>query len=148
MGKIIHLSERLWCDGETAFAHFTQNELLQAWLAPIAHVEPVVGGPYELSWDIESRERNNTVGCKVTAVARPHLIAFDWRSPSQFSHFVNGADPPTHVVVAFIPEGRDTVVHLTHSGWRSSPEWEEARVWQVRAWAGALTRLRTKINGC
>lgn len=63
------------------------------------------------------------------------------RSAKQFKSFANTADPLTHVVVLFVAEGRSTRVHLVHSGWRSSPEWEEARLWQERAWAGALKQL-------
>lgn len=148
MNKVIHLSECLWCDPETAFANFTVKHLIEGWLAPLARVEPIVGGRYELFWDLDGQARNCTAGCRVTAVRVPHLIAFEWKSPSQFEHFANDVDPLTHVVVAFVPEGKETVVHLTHSGWRVTPDWEEARVWQVRAWAGALTRLRTRVNGC
>lgn len=148
MNKIIHLSECLWCDGETAFAHFSSRELVEAWLAPRARVESMVGGPFELFWDEDNLAHNSTAGCRVTAVTKPQLIAFEWKSPAQFEHFANEVDPLTHVVVAFIPRGNETTVHLAHSGWRRTPEWEEARIWQVRAWAGALTRLRTKINGC
>ncbi|MBN1423987.1 SRPBCC domain-containing protein [Candidatus Fermentibacteria bacterium] len=148
MNKIIHLSECLWCDREMAFAHFTSQELVEAWLAHRCSIEPVVGGRYELFWDEDNPVRNSTAGCCVTAVVKPQLIAFEWKSPSQFERFANAADPLTHVVVAFVPSGNETTVHIVHSGWRRSADWEEARIWQVRAWAGALTRLRTKINGC
>lgn len=148
MNKVIHLSERLWCDRETAYAHFTRNALIETWLCPKADVEPAVGGRYELFWDEEDPESNSTYGCRITAIAPLQLICFEWRSPSQFAHFTNDADPLTHVTVVLVPEGNETVVHLIHSGWRASREWEEARTWQVRAWAGALTRLRTRINEC
>ena len=55
----------------------------------------------------------------------------------------NGADPLTHVVVTFAARGSGSGVHLVHSGWRSTPEWEEARPWQERAWAGALEKLKS-----
>jgi hypothetical protein len=44
-------------------------------------------------------------------------------------------------VVTFVPEGGGTRVHLVHSGWRSDEAWEEARVWQERAWGLALRKL-------
>jgi hypothetical protein len=135
MNKVIHLSERLWCDREMAFAHF-------------ANVDPVVGGLYELFWDPEDLGSNSTRGCRITAIASPQLICFEWKSPSQFAYFANRTDPLTHVTITLVPDGNETVVHVVHSGWRGTPEWEEARTWQVRAWAGALTRLRTRINGC
>jgi hypothetical protein len=38
-------------------------------------------------------------------------------------------------------------VHLIHSGWRSTPEWEEARRWQDQAWDQAFERLEQLANG-
>jgi hypothetical protein len=69
------------------------------------------------------------------------LLAFQWRSPMQFKSFANTADPLTHVVVTVVAEGSGARVHLVHSGWHSSPEWEEARAWQEMAWTGAFKEL-------
>ena len=125
---------------------FTNNTLLQTWLTKASDVEPAVGGNYELFWEPSDRENNSTIGCKVTAVEPERFISFEWRSPKQYKHFANSADPLTHVVVFFIPLGDSTMVHLIHSGWRSSPEWEEARQWQTKAWTGAFEELKAKVN--
>jgi hypothetical protein len=46
------------------------------------------------------------------------------------------------VVVLFLPLDEETTeAHLIHSGWGSSPEWEEARQWFVRAWGLAFEQL-------
>jgi uncharacterized protein YndB with AHSA1/START domain len=147
VNKIIHVSTVLNCTPQKAFAFFTGNTLLQSWLTAVAEVEPKVGGKYELFWQPSDRENNSTIGCKVTAVEQNEFISFEWRSPKQFKHFANSADPLTHGVVFFIPKEDSTEVHLIHSGWRSSPEWEEARQWQLNAWNGAFEQLRKKVNG-
>jgi uncharacterized protein YndB with AHSA1/START domain len=147
MDRIIHLSVRLGCDARHAFEMFTVDRLLESWLAGVAEVEPVVGGKYELFWDPEDRENNSTLGCKVTAIEPDKFLSFEWRSPKQFKHFANNADPLTHVVVFFIPDGQATEVYLVHSGWRSSSEWEEARQWQESAWSGAFKELERQVNG-
>ena len=147
MDKIIHLSVQLKCDPHHAFEMLTVNHLLEAWLVNVAEVEPVIGGKYELFWEPDDRENNSTLGCKVTAVELDKLIAFEWRSPKQYKHFANTADPLTHVVAFFIPSGENTEVHLIHSGWRSSAVWEEARQWQDRAWKIAFQELEKLING-
>jgi hypothetical protein len=103
-----------------AFEYFTRNDLLESWLTAAADVEAVEGGRYELFWEPE-------------------------RSPRQYKEFANRSDPLTHVVVLFVPEGAGTRVHLVHSGWRSDPEWEEARRWQDRAWAIALRQLERVV---
>lgn len=139
--RIVTVSALLAVSPERAFDYFTTNALLEIWLTAEANVEARVGGPYELFWVPEDRENNSTIGCRVTAVAPGQLIAFQWRSPEQFKAFANGADPLTHAVVLFAPEGTGTRVHVVHSGWRSGPEWEEARVWQERAWTAAFRKL-------
>jgi uncharacterized protein YndB with AHSA1/START domain len=146
MDKIIHLSLKLHCNSHQAFELFTDNQLLESWLVDVAEVEPVIGGKYELFWEPDDRENNSTIGCKITALETDQLIAFEWRSPKQYKHFANNADPLTHVVVSFYPEGEWTTIHLVHSGWRETPEWEEARQWQDQAWSIAFSALEKKVN--
>ena len=141
MNKINHKMLLLKTDPHSAFRFFTEKKLLQNWLTAIADVEPVVGGKYELFWDPENTEDNSTIGCKITAIERDKLIAFEWKSPKQFKQFANSADPLTHVVISFIPIEDLTEIHLVHSGWRNTPEWEEARIWQERAWKVAFNNL-------
>ena len=146
MDKIVHHSVGLRCDAHRAFEMFTLNHLIETWLVHVAEVEPVVGGKYELFWEPEDRENNSTIGCRVTAIERDKLISFEWRSPKQYKHFANNTDPLTHAVVFFVPHGEITEVHLIHSGWRSSAEWEEARQWQERAWGMAFKELERQVN--
>jgi len=145
--KILHHSVQLRCDTHRAFEMFTVNELIESWLVTLAEVEPVVGGKYELFWEPHDRENNSTIGCRVTAMEPDKFLSFEWRSPKQFKHFANNADPLTHAVVFFIPDGEWTDVHLIHSGWRGSTEWEAARQWQGQAWSGAFERLRKLVDG-
>ena len=93
------------------------------------------------------KENNSTIGCRITAIEPDQFLSFEWRSPKQFKHFANQADPLTHVVVLFVPRGESTHVHLIHSGWRGTPEWEEARRWQGQAWSVAFERLEKLVNG-
>ena len=150
MDKIIRHSLRLQCDAHQAFEMFTVNELLQSWLAPLAEIEPVVGGKYELFWDPTDKENDSTIGCKVTAIEPGKYLSFEWKGPTQYQHFMNNADPLTHVVVFFLPCGEGstpcTEVYLIHSGWGSSAEWEEARQWFERAWSSAFEELSKSVN--
>ena len=138
---IIHVSAFVRLAPDEAFARFTNVDLVRTWLAPAAEIEPRVGGKYELFWQPDDPENDSTIGCRITALAPSQLLAFQWRGPRQFKSFANAADPLTHVVVAFAPEGSGTRIHLVHSGWRSSAEWEAARVWQERAWTVAFEEL-------
>ena len=149
--RILCHSAKLSCDIPRAFDMFTLNEHLQIWLAEIADVEPRLGGKYELFWDPEDKDNNSTIGCKVTAIEKHRFLAFEWKGPKQFNHFMNVASPLTHVVVFFLPCDESvaepcTEVHLIHTGWGESAEWEEARLWFEKAWNLAFDRLRECVG--
>ena len=150
MDKIITQSVRLHCSPQHAFEMFIINKHLESWLTQVAEVEPVVGGKYELFWAPDDRENNSTLGCRVTAIEQDKFLAFEWKGPPQFKHFMNNADPLTHVVVFFVPCEEVltpcTDVYLIHSGWGSSAEWEKARQFFVKAWEEALEELRQQVN--
>ena len=150
MDRVVYQRVNLRCDAARAFEMFNVNERIESWLAPLARVEPREGGRYELFWDLENREQNSTIGCRVTAIERDRFLAFEWKGPTQYLHFMNESDPLTHVVVFFIPYVEDgvasTEVHLIHSGWRGSPEWEEARQWFERAWHVAFEELERQVD--
>ncbi|UCD20034.1 MAG: SRPBCC domain-containing protein [candidate division WOR-3 bacterium] len=151
MQEIVYHSIQLKCDVKKAFDMFTQNEYLQSWLAEIADVEPKPGGKYELFWDPDDRENNSTIGCRITAIEEGKFVAFEWKGPKQFKHFMNNTVPLTHVVVFFLPCGRGglspcTEVHLVHTGWGEGGEWQEARSYFEKAWLIGLKNLEGKFG--
>lgn len=147
MDEIIHVSAELNCSPGEAFEMFTDPGKLASWLAEEANVEPKLGGSYELFWNPEDREYDSTIGCKITGFVPDRLLAFQWKGPKQYSHFMNEADPLTHVTVSFIPTDRNsTEIHLVNSGYRSSAEWQEARQWFVNMWEFAFGELKKRIN--
>jgi uncharacterized protein YndB with AHSA1/START domain len=127
---------------------------VQSWLikpySPSGHaeIEARVGGKYELFWNPENRDKDSTIGCKITAIEPPKFLSFEWKGPSEFNHFMNAADPLTHVVVFFIPvDPSSTDVNLIHSGWRSSGDWQKAREYFEAAWNSAFGKLQQIVNG-
>lgn len=129
-----------------AFGLFADSAALAGWLCKAATVEPRLGGRYELFWDPAAPEDNSTIGCRITAYEPDRLLAFQWRSPAQFKHFANRADPLTHVVVSFHVRDGGTTVTLVHSGWRSAPQWQEAAQWQASAWRMAFKALAARAQ--
>lgn len=146
ISPIIHLTEQLECDRETAFAMFTKNDQLTQWLALEADIEPVVGGKYECFWDPANKNINSTIGCKVLAVDSNRFIQFEWKGPVQVSEFMNNADPLTVVTVIFNPEGSGIRVDLIHTGWRKTAEWDKARQLFIKSWSMSLKRLAAKLH--
>lgn len=146
MSRIIHQQATIECNPEQAFEMFAGSTHVATWLGDRADIEPKVGGKYEVFWNYESGT-NGTRGCRITDLAPGQFIAFDWKGPGQFNNSMNVADPLTHVVVFFTPVSNDaTEVHLIHSGWGSTPEWEEARRWFVEAWGLAFGHLAKYVS--
>jgi hypothetical protein len=146
LNRIIYHSIRLKCDSKKAFAMFTINRHLEKWLTQIADVEPKVGGKYELFWNLENRDDDSTLGCKILVIQPNQFLCFEWKGPKQFKHFMNEAKPLTNVVVFFIPQEQGTEVHLLHTGWSDTKEWEEARHWFDKTWKTALLELQKYID--
>lgn len=150
MEPVIHHRVRLACDAQTAFEHFTRNDLLVQFFTNEADVEQRVGGKYELAWDPEHKPQDSTVGCRITAMAPGELLAFDWKGPTAFDAIMNHARPLTHVVLTFHAAGIDPAsgcdVNLVHSGWRPGPAWAEARAYFDRAWGQVLTSLADLVS--
>ena len=55
---------------------------------------------------------------------------------------MNKVTPLTNVVAFFVPSMMGTEVHLLHTGWRNSSEWDEARQWFKEEWSLSLSKLR------
>ena len=152
MDKIIYHSIILECTPHKAFEFFTINKHLEQWLTKEADIEPRVGGKFELFWVPEDKENDSTIGCKILAFQHDKFLNFEWKGPKQYKHFMNTARPLTHVVVYFLPMASDTPnssfteVHLIHTGWHNTEEWEEARVWFENAWAKAFEKLSELVN--
>ena len=147
MDKVIYHSISLKCDRQKAFEMFTINKHLEKWLTQEADVEPEVGGKYELFWNPNDKENDSTIGCKIVALSANRLLCFEWKGPKQFKHFMKEVKPLTNVVISFIPYSEGTEVHLLHSGWRDTPEWEEARQFFDKAWAVSLSELQKCVGG-
>jgi uncharacterized protein YndB with AHSA1/START domain len=65
MDKVIYRTIILPCDEKRTFQMFTVNKHLENWLTMAADVEAKVGGKYELFWNVEDRQNDSTIGCKV-----------------------------------------------------------------------------------
>lgn len=132
---------------DTAWKMWTDAASLKTWLCEDATVGSKAGDPFELFWEPEHRDRNSTIGCKISAVDIGKSISFNWKGPVPFADVMNVSPAPTYVVVAFRPVGKEqTLVVLQHGGWGKGPQWAEARKWQEQAWRRAIGCLRSHCN--
>jgi len=147
--KIITENIILNCPIDSAFNYFADNDLLTKWLTTKADVEMQVGGKYELFWTPEDPDptNNSTYGCKVLAVERPFYFSIEWMGNAEQKNFMNNVRPLTNVTVLFSQvDNNKTKVILIHTGWRQGENWEAARQYFIKAWAGALKQLEVLVN--
>lgn len=141
MSHPVIVDRRLPISAEEAWQAWTAPERLTQWLCASANVDVRVGGAYELFWEPDRPEHNSTLGCRVLEVDRPRLLRFEWRGPDQFADVMNEQPFPTRVTVRIEPDGAGARMTLEHEGWGDGDDWEAARAWHERVWAGAVDGL-------
>lgn len=120
---------------------------LKQWLTEDANVDMQTGGLYELFWEPEHRDRNSTLGCRLTEVKNQELLSFSWKGPVPYADLMNREPLPTSVSVVFQSVGTDrTKLRLEHKGWGTGPRWSEARQWQEQAWRKAFEALKQLLE--
>lgn len=147
--KIITFTTVLNLSADSCFDYFTDNVLLTKWLTKKAEVELKVGGKYELFWTPQNTDMtiNSTYGCKILSFERPYYMNFEWRGNAEQKIFMNNVRPLTNVTVLFSKlDDNKTKVTLIHTGWREGQNWETARQYFVKAWAGAFKQLEELVN--
>jgi len=145
---IIRVSASLNCSVNSAFEYFSNNQLLEKWLAVKADVEMKEGGRYELFWSPDDPDptNNSTYGCKVLALEKPYYFNLEWRGNKDHKGFMNNVRPLTNVTVILYPEDGGTKVTLLHTGWRQGQDWRGAYAFFTKAWTGAFQSLEKLVN--
>ncbi len=126
------------------------KEVWQAWttaegatsfFAPRATIELSLGGPYELLFDLSAPPgEQGGEGLRVLSYLPPEMLSFEWNAPPRFPT-VRAAER-TWVVINLEPVGEEqTLVALTHLGWRPGAEWDQVYDYFGRAWDVVLGRL-------
>jgi len=130
---------------EVLWQEWTDPRKITDWFSPEANIEPRLGGAYELFFDPSNHDSMSTKGCRITEFRPFSRLAFQWKGPDQYAHFMN--DPPqTSVEVTLTPKGHGTELIIRHTGWKQSPEWMEAKEWHDKAWRGVLKNLRKHLT--
>lgn len=142
------LEHRIWIDAPPAdvWQSWVDEESLTQWFSPSAHVEPWVGGAFELFFEPTNPNRQNTRGCKFLEVVPLERLTFEWKGPEDFASFMNLPSPQTQATVTFIPDSDGTRVQLIHTGWGEGPDWEQARSWHEIAWSDVLEALKRTLE--
>jgi len=112
------------------FEYLSLAAKLAEWFPDQAVMEPQLGGRYHFRW----KDKEGVWSGVVTEFVRGNTLAYTWRPPGEAFE--------TNVRFKVVPQGAETVVELTHSGFTSSAAQEEA----VKSWAFYLRNLKSVVE--
>jgi uncharacterized protein YndB with AHSA1/START domain len=117
-------------DAVGIFNYLSDSKSLILWFPDQAIIEPQLGGKYYFRW-------TGTEGVwsgVVTEFIRGNTLGFTWRSPDE--------PTVTNVRIKLFPQGAETTLELTHSGFPSSETLDK----EVTRWAFYLRNLKSVIE--
>ncbi|MGD0007988.1 MAG: SRPBCC domain-containing protein [Terriglobia bacterium] len=117
-------------DAVGIFDYLSDSKKLTLWFPDQAIIEPQLGGKYHFRW-------TGTEGVwsgVVTEFIRGNTLGFTWQPPNE--------PVVTNVRIKLFPQGAQTVVELSHSGFPSSDALDKA----VGTWTLYLQNLKSVIE--
>ena len=117
-------------DAVGIFNYLSDSKKLSLWFPDQAIIEPQLGGKYHFRW-------NDTPGVwsgVVTEFIRGNTLGFTWQPPNE--------PVATNVRIKLFPQGAETTVELSHSGFTSSDALDKA----VTSWVFYLQNLKSVIE--
>ena len=121
---------------------FTTSQGAQEFFAQKANIHLAIGGPYEIQFD-PADDRSGTKGLKILSYVPDEMISFQWNAPPEFPDVRNGG---MWVVVQMHPvDAFTTHVVITHLGWKTGPEWDQAYLHFQQGWSQLLSRLQKRF---
>jgi uncharacterized protein YndB with AHSA1/START domain len=118
----------------------------KTFFAPDCHIELRPGGSYEIYFNpnAEPGSRGGE-GMILLAVQPEQMLSFTWNAPP---HLPEAREQMTHVTINLLERDADlTEVSLSHDGWGTGGEWDEAFKYFDEAWKSVvLPRLAYRFD--
>jgi uncharacterized protein YndB with AHSA1/START domain len=128
---------------EAVFKAWSTSEGIATFFAPEARVEAKPEGPFEVYFNPYAQPGEKGADhMRVLGVQANRMISFTWNAPP---HLPQARAQRTFVVVRMQPEGADTRVRLTHTGWGDGGEWDKAYAYFDRAWGNVMANLQKRF---
>ena len=128
---------------EAVFKAWSTAEGIATFFAPEAKVEARPDGPFEIYMNpYAAAGMKGADNMRVLGVQENRMISFTWNAPP---HLPQARVQRTFVVVRMQPEGSDTRVRLTHTGWGDGGEWDQAYTYFDRAWGNVMANLQKRF---
>jgi uncharacterized protein YndB with AHSA1/START domain len=112
------------------FDFLSNAQKLASWFPDQAIIEPRFGGKYHFRWE----DKQGVWSGVVTQFIRGNTLAYTWQAP--------GEPYETNVQFKLFPQGAETLVELTHSGFTSAAAEEKS----IKAWTFYLQNLKSVIE--
>ncbi|MFQ5694735.1 MAG: DUF6265 family protein [Terriglobia bacterium] len=143
--RALHKEATVPASLEEIWQAWTTEEGVTSFFAPQAHVEPVLGGLYELYFDpSQPYGSRGSEGCRIHSFVPLKLLAFQWSAPPHLSQV---RPLRTLVFVRFYELGpKETRVTVTHSGWGEGEQWDKAYAYFDSAWDAVLGNLEYRFT--
>jgi uncharacterized protein YndB with AHSA1/START domain len=119
---------------EEIFPYLTQADKYLLWMGVSAELDPRPGGIFQ----VDPNNRDVIVG-KFLEIDPPHRLVFSWGWKEPNHPIPAGS---TRVEIELKPQGKGTLLRLTHSGLT-----DESRGRHDGGWAHYLGRLETVMSG-
>jgi uncharacterized protein YndB with AHSA1/START domain len=142
---------------EEVYRAWTTPEGTARFLAPRTVVGAAVGDEYVAIFDPQRDPEGlvtGTRGARIVALEPPHRVVFEWipfigidikraDAPPYAPPHIRDARPiPTRVEIVLEPQGKATLVTLSHDGFLEGDVWDRSFVYnRDRAWPMVLRRL-------
>lgn len=117
-------------DAVGVFDYLSDPKKLTLWFPDKAIIEPQLGGKYHFRWN----GTEDVWSGVVTEFVMGNTLGFTWQGPKEPTE--------TNVRIKLFPEGAETLVELTHSGFPSSAALDKAIV----NWTFYLRNLKSVIE--
>ncbi len=123
---------RVTISGDTmgVFDFLSNTQKLASWFPDQAIIEARFGGKYHFRWE----DAPGVWSGVVTQFIHGNTLAYTWQQPDERFE--------TNVQFKLFPQGAETMVQLTHSGFTSTAAQEKA----IKAWDFYLQNLKSVIE--
>lgn len=123
---------------------WTTEDGVLTFFAPRANVDFKIGGRYEMLFNLDAPPGlQGGEGLKILSYLPERMLSFTWNAPPEYPAVRN---KHTWVVVQFEPVNTGaTRVTLTHLGWQTGAEWDQAFDYFMQAWNVVLGRLQYRF---
>lgn len=117
-------------DSVTIFDYLSDAKKLEQWFPDQAIMEAQLGGKYHFRW----KDVDGVWSGVVTQYIRGNILGYTWQPP--------GETTETNVQLKLFPQGAETLIELTHSGFDTNEGMDK----EIKAWDFYLRNLKSVIE--